>query len=50
MKPKQQMQKMEPIKQKLYGYSCEVCRTEVYLLKSAEEYLYCPFCAKRSTT
>jgi DNA-directed RNA polymerase subunit RPC12/RpoP len=38
---------MKPIKQKLYGYSCEVCGTKVYLLESAEKYLYCPFCGEK---
>lgn len=37
---------MKPRKEKLYGYSCDECRNEVWLMEAPEKFIYCPFCGE----
>lgn len=37
---------MKPTKAKLYGYSCDECKNEIWLMDSPEEFIYCPFCGE----
>ena len=37
---------MKPIKATIYGYSCDECHNEVFLMDSPEEFIYCPFCGE----
>lgn len=37
---------MKPKQTKLYGYSCDDCRNEVWLMDAPEKFIYCPFCGE----